>query len=485
MISTRSWLAFACACLIAPYTLAAEEQNQSSTNTTSANVAQAAAAQKDSVEATEPAAEPFSFADFTWLNGNNRQKSALLDSKYFTGSFLADTNYVYDFNRPKDHTLVGSTSSGRTNEVQLTQLGVGGDFHYQHARGRIMTQFGMYSSMTPRNDASTARGQWDMNTAYRYISEAYGGYHWDKMNGINLDAGVFMSYVGLFSYYNAENWAYQASYTSANTPWFFNGLRLQIFPTDRLKTELWLINGWQSYGMFNEAPGVGYQVAYRPTGDLSWVFNGYVGSDTLNTPGRTRYHSDNSVQYKYVDAPTKFISKAAFSLTADLGCEEGGGVKCSGGDSATPSQYFLGFMAYNRLWFDHNQFALTLGAGMINNPGRYLVLIPPIQSSTPGASGGSSATNTAVDGNGNPYFSQNPGDDFRAWDASATFDYMPDDMVTFRAEFIHREANVNYFAGPGGVTSPDGLNTTAHPAGWEPDLVKHEDRINLAMLVRF
>ena len=74
---------------------------------------------------------------------------------------------------------------------------------------------------------------------------------------------------------------------------------------------------------------------------------------------------------------------------------------------------------------------------------------------------------------------------FRAWDASATFDYMPDQFVTFRTEFIHREANTDYFAGAGGVTSPDGLNTTAQPTGWEPDLRRKEDRINLAMLVRF
>lgn len=193
--------------------------------------------------AEEKSTEPFAFADFSWLNGNSRQKYSLLDSKYITGEFLADVNYIYDFSNPKDHTLVGSTSAGRTGEFQLQQLGVGGDFHFENARGRIMTQFGMYSTMTPRNDGSTARGQWALNDAYRYISEAYGGYHWNTWNGINLDAGIFMSYVGLFSYYNVENWAYQASYTSANTPWFFNGLRLQTFPTDHLKVEFWLING--------------------------------------------------------------------------------------------------------------------------------------------------------------------------------------------------------------------------------------------------
>jgi len=52
-----------------------------------------------------------------------------------------------------------------------------------------------------------------------------------------------MSYIGLCSYYNYENWVYQMSYVSANTPWFFEGLRLQTFPSDRLKIEYWLVNG--------------------------------------------------------------------------------------------------------------------------------------------------------------------------------------------------------------------------------------------------
>ena len=112
----------------------------------------------------------------------------------------------------------------------MQQLGVGGDFHYGNVRGRVMTQFGMYSTMTPRNDASPGRGQWNLADAYRYLSEAYGGYHLNVLHGINIDAGIFMSYVGLFSYYNFDNWAYQPSYVSSNTPWFFNGLRVQIFP---------------------------------------------------------------------------------------------------------------------------------------------------------------------------------------------------------------------------------------------------------------
>src|SRR5207248_3641287 len=132
-------------------------------------------------------------------------------------------------------------------------------------QARLMTQFGLYATTTPRNDPSSGKGQWNLDNAYRYLSEAYGGYHFDVQHGINVQAGIFMSYVGLWSYYNFDNWTYQPSYVSSNTPWFFNGLRIQFFPTDRLKIEPWLVNGWQAYGQFNQAPGVGLQVRWNPT----------------------------------------------------------------------------------------------------------------------------------------------------------------------------------------------------------------------------
>jgi Putative beta-barrel porin-2, OmpL-like. bbp2 len=236
-----------------------------------------AAVQDAETSATQPLAqpepvkkpEPFAFADFTWLSGNPRTKEAPLDTKVFTGEFRADTNFTYSFNKPQDDTISGSSEIFRSGEFQLTQLGIGGDFHYDNVLGRVMTQFGMYSQTTPRNDASPARGQWQLDNAYRYVSEAYGGYHFDAMNGINVEAGIFMSYVGLWSYYNFDNWTYQPSYVSSNTPWFFNGMRVQIFPNDKLKIEPWLINGWQSYGKFNHAPGVGGQIPWRPTGNVS------------------------------------------------------------------------------------------------------------------------------------------------------------------------------------------------------------------------
>ncbi|MFT3699972.1 MAG: outer membrane beta-barrel protein [Kofleriaceae bacterium] len=417
---------------------------------------------------------PFTFGDFTWQSGSARTKDSPLSSKYFTGEFRIDDVIHYSFNHPKDDTIGGSTEAWRSGENQLTQLGFGGDLHVDRVMARMMTQFGMLSTTTPRNDPSPNRGQWQLDDAYRYISEAYGGYHFgDPHRGVNLQAGLFMSYIGLWSYYNFDNWTYQPSYVSSNTPWFFNGVRLQIFPSDKLKIEPWLINGWQSYGRFNNIPGVGGQVRYTPSANLILIFNQYlIGADTLNNTDRYRVHTDDSVQVKWYEDQTQFLSKFATTLTIDAGCESGGGVTCTG-SAHDPAQFFIGFMAYARAWFDHDRYAITLGGGAIDNPGRYLVLVPPINGAT-AATGAS------------PYFTANPGDPFKAWDMQATFDYMPSQYITLRAEFTYRHASVPYFSGADGITPPGGNQGAPGSVvdGWSPDLVRSEPRGSLALMVK-
>src|SRR5260370_8596088 len=113
-----------------------------------------------------------------------------------------------------------------------------------------------------------------------------------------------MSYVGLFSYYQFDNWAYQPSYVSSNTPWFFNGVRVQWFPTAKLKIEPWFVNGWQSYGRFNHRPGIGGQILHRPNGKWSILGNQYaVRRDALGVTRRTRYPSADSLAYQSYDPP--------------------------------------------------------------------------------------------------------------------------------------------------------------------------------------
>jgi len=187
------------------------------------------------------------------------------------------------------------------------------------------------------------------------------------------------------------------------------------------------------------------------------------------------------------------LSKAAFSLTLDAGCEYGGGVgglSCTKGPNKTA---FLGWMMYNRFWFDNDLYAVTIGGGSMNNPGRYLTLLPPI--------------NGATAASGTPYFTENPGQPAFQWDATLNFQYMPKQWITWWAEAGFRHSSVPYFAGQGGVTPPFGNNgnpsqyacNDGTPAGtaltstscannggvWYPDLRTRQATLSGGVLVKF
>jgi putative OmpL-like beta-barrel porin-2/carboxypeptidase family protein len=457
--------------------------------------------------------------DLGWANGNSRTSTPIFDTKFFTPEIRFDVNYLQDFNHPVDHTIVGSTEEFRSGEFQIEQVSFGGNFHWNGVQARFLSMLGLYAVTTPRNDASLGVGEWDLQGAYKYLSEANAGYHWDVNHGLNVDAGIFLSYIGLFSYYNFDNWTYQPSFVSSNTPWFFNGLRVQWFPTQTLKIEPWLINGWQSYAKYNSHPGVGGQILWIPNDSFRLVLNSYsIGQDNLasgsgfpanggnpnaaiglpnpggtpvNYANVTRVHEDDSIEWKYYDAKSGSgtgagISKMATSFTWDLGCEYGGGVHCSHGPN---KESFFGLMLYDRTWFNHDIYALTVGGGFMNNPGRYLALVPPINGAT------------AV--SGTPYFSENPGQKLYQWDMQLNFQYMPRPWITWWTETTFRHSNVPYWSGPGGVTPPAG--NTGSPASfvcnngstigadncsseggvWQPDLRTREIVWGAGVLVRF
>ncbi len=412
---------------------------------------------------------PFADAWWGWLNGNARTIDCPLCSKYFSPEIRVDTNYNLDFNHPADDTINGSSEVFRAQEIQLEQLGVGGDLLIDHVHARLMTQFGdVFQATITQRRQLLARAVGYLDDAYRYLLEVYGGYQsrmrctestWTPVSScrISVCSVTTTSITGPISLH----------YVSSNTPWFFNGIRGQFFPTQHLKIEPWFINGWQSYARFGTKPGMGGQIRWTPTTRINIISNNYgYGEDDFGIHGRTRFHTDNSFELKYYDKPDNKLDRMAFSFTGDAGCESGSGVACTGSadhkifapaTSTTPAidyqkQSFLGWMFYNRFWFDKDKYGLTMGGGQIDNPGRYLVLLPPINGAT------------AV--TGSAYFPEDPGQPFHAEDGTFTLDYMPSQFVTFRTEYGYRHSDVPYWAGRGGSTPPGGttLSSIGSPA---------------------
>lgn len=409
---------------------------------------------------------PFNGMDLTWINGQNRQSNFPLEFKdkqgetILTGVAYLDGYYNYNFNNPIDNTHTISSTIGRHNEFTLNMASIGIESNYKNVIGRLWLQYGQMGSIVQDLDGSINKGRNTNVSDLKYVREAAAGYHFNQWYGINVEMGIFMSYIGLESYVTQENWCYQRSMPCDMTPFYFSGARLQMYPTRKYKVELWLLNGWQSYNSWSTSPGIGVSNYFRPNENLQLVANFYLGRDDRNN-AITRFHHDHSVVARYYERKDrKGFSQAAFSINNHYGFQNGGPVKAS-------EQYFLGTSIANRVWFYHNKLALTLRGDYVTNPGTYLAFSPsPVAAND---------YNDAI--------AADPKKKLDLFQATACFDVMPNDHVTFRLEYGYRNANVPYFAGRGGTTSPDGWVNTPITT-WRPSLEKAESRLTLAVNFR-
>jgi hypothetical protein len=417
--------------------------------------------------------------DWTWLNSNGHATSdSPMATKYFTPEFRADANYTLDYNHPEDDSLGGSTETFRSDEWQLEQASVGGDIRINNVRGRILTMDGC----SPRPPAQRRQPQPRPVGSGRRLQVRL-----RSMGRLSLGCGprpqrgrrhlrLLHRPVQLLQLRQLD--------LSAFVRFVEHALVLQrpshpVLPDGEAEDRAVDHQRLAVVCPLQRQAGLGGQILWRPKPYLDFVFNNYgLGEDDAGYPGRSRIHADYSAQVKFYDKPKNILDKIAFTVTGDLGCEYGGGpclirhlrprtspkgllpgdghhrstynggVNCHNSKNGRPKQMFIGWMAYNRFWFKKDLYAITLGGGQMNNPGRYLTLLPPINGAT------------AI--TGTPYYTENAGDRAQMHDGTITFDYMPSQFITFRLETGYRYSDTPYWTGRGGITPPGGNNGNRH-----------------------
>lgn len=416
---------------------------------------------------------PFENYNLTWINGQNRQTDFPLQLKdkngetMLTGVVYLDGHFNYNFAQPKDNTQTISAVTTRSNEFSLALASIGIESNYKNTIGRLWLQTGSMLNIIQETDGSVNRGRNTSTGNLKFIREAAAGYHFNVNYGLNLEMGIFMSYIGLESYLTQENWSYQRSMVCDFTPFYFQGARAQYYPTKNYKTELWLLNGWQSYNGWSKNPGIGNSNYYRPNENIQLVANFYYGRDSKSgSPELSkimRFHHDNSIVYRYIkhSSKSKGLSQAAFSLNNHYGFQQGDGLKAK-------DNFMMGSSLVNRLWFNQNKIGWTTRADYVTNPGGYLSFSPAQSGAIP------NDYETAIAN----------GKDLKMWQLSSTFDFMPTDFVTLRLEYAYRNANIPYFTGSGGTTSQTGFINDPIDPNWKADLRKSENRIILAVNFR-
>src|SRR5215468_650301 len=279
-------------------------------------------AQPQPLDASEP---PFGEFDFSWMNGNNPQPASVLALGPLTPSLYIDTYYAFQFYRPIDHTIFPTTTAPRHNEISLNLAHVGLDVTgLDGPIGRLYIQYGSTVETIAGQDTTTTRGFFLTNRLLQYVEQAAVGWHFHWLHGANAELGIFPSYVGLESYLPEENWSYTHAFVSDATPYYFFGFRGQLFTSARFKLELWIVNGWQTFGQWHEARAGGYLWNWRPQEWLSIVNSFYLGQEAQGDPSSLRVYSDNNVQVRYYRREGGLLRSAAISIVADIGYEHRG-----------------------------------------------------------------------------------------------------------------------------------------------------------------
>ena len=404
------------------------------------------------LDALEP---PFGEFDFAWMNGSNPQPPSLFTMGPVTGSLYVDTYYAWQFQQPVDHTIFPTTTAPRHDEISLNLAHLGLDVTgLDGPTGRLYLQFGSIVETIAGQDTTTTRGFFLTNRLLQYVQQAAAGWHFHALHGANIEAGIFPSYVGLESYLPEENWAYTHAFIADATPYYFFGLRGQLFPTSRLKIELWLVNGWQTFGEWHEGRAGGYLWNWRPREWLSLVNSVYLGQEVRGDPGSLRLYSDNNLQLRYYQSSGPFLRSMAISVVGDLGYERRGNA---------PSGP-MGGMSVTHRWDWTERWKSTLRADFLYDRTQAISPRFPV-------------------GAAYPWLGTNP---FLAGGMTATLDYWPSPWLLTRLEYSHRAANQPLFSGHGGITGPDGQLpvSAAAAAGFAPDLKGTDDRVVLNVTLR-
>jgi hypothetical protein len=407
---------------------------------------------------------PFS-GDLSWLNGSNRQPGSLLKLNVVTLSVYVDTYFMLQFHNPIDHTAFPSAAAPRHNEIGLNLASIGVtlpanaiDTPAGGPTGELTLQYGALTQTVQAQDTTTQRGFFLAQPGFAPIRTAIAGWHFHWLHGANVEVGILPSFVGIESYLTQENWNYMHSFSADFTPYYFSGARVQVYPTKTFKAELWAINGWQTFGQWHEAGGLGYSLTYRPSDRLSLSNGGYVGPETPADESILRFYNDTSAQFLLHRKKSGLVRSVALSGQIDAGYET------PGQKNNPPGSSRLGGVLGGRIEWPLG-ISTAIRADTFWDEGQALLPAFPI---------------------GSKYSRPFGGRPFLGTGLAATLDVLPSPWLLVRVEYMHRGANIPLFSGREGITGPNGMlpKDDAAAASFTPDLRRVDDRAMLALILR-
>lgn len=160
------------------------------------------------------------------------------------------------------------TQAIRSEEPALNLASFGVSFEQEAFRSQLTVQAGT---------AVDANYNSEPDYGVRYLQQANAGVRLGE--NLWIDAGIFLSHIGLESWESDKNLVYTRALASDFSPYYQSGARVTWEPTPELSLQLLYLNGWQNISDFSGRNAVGTQLRYE-LGDATYVaWNTFLGRE--------------------------------------------------------------------------------------------------------------------------------------------------------------------------------------------------------------
>lgn len=212
--------------------------------------------------------------------------------------------YGYDFNNPASLARPGFIySENLHNQFAVNLALLGARYSGKQIRGTFAIQTGTYP------DANYAAEP----QIFKNIYEAWAGV---KVAGnLWLDAGIFVSHIGLEGPNSRDNLTLTRSIMADNSPYYEAGVKLTYDRGQQWLFSFLALNGWQVIRDRNQNEAIGTQIQFRPSPKVLLNSSTYLG-EGRNVPDsvgiRLRYFHNFYATY---DPSKKWKIAAAFDTS--------------------------------------------------------------------------------------------------------------------------------------------------------------------------
>jgi hypothetical protein len=238
---------------------------------------------------------------------------------YTIGAY-AEFYYQVNFNLPSNGITALRGFDNRHDSFTLSNAAVDAQWDAKGVNGRMTLQVGSTPDTYYAAEPSLPGGGGANATSpglWKFIQQAYVGYRFDVLKGLNVTGGVFLSPIGPESIAVKDNWNWSRSNLFFGLPFYHTGIRITLQASDEIAITLLGSNGWNDVVDNNDGKSIDAMFSYTLKDKLALNLQYFGG------PERTKGAPEGQAWRSLFDANAAWTINPIVSVLghADAGFE--------------------------------------------------------------------------------------------------------------------------------------------------------------------